>query len=67
MDYEKKLLELEELVAKLESSDTTLSEGVKLFESGVNITKECLEVLSEYKGKIALVQDEVDKLLSEIE
>ena len=67
MDYEKKLEELNNLVLKLESGETTLEEGVALFERGVALTKECLTALNEYKGKIASVQDEVDKLLSQIE
>lgn len=67
MDYEKKLEELNKLVSKLESGEVTLEEGVALFERGVQITKECLASLNEYKGKIASVQGEVDKLLQQIE
>ncbi len=67
MDYEKKLAELERLVEKLESSDTSLADGVALFEKGVALTKDCLTALSEYKGKITMIQGEVDKLLSDVE
>lgn len=67
MDYEKKLAEIEKLVEKLESSETTLNEGVKLFEEGVALTKECLEMLAQYKGKISSIEEEVNKLLADAE
>lgn len=65
MDYEKKLEELEKIVSKLEDGRVTLEEGVALFEEGVALTKNCLEALSEYKGKITTIQDEVNKLMEQ--
>ena len=65
MDYENQLCELEKIVNKLESGNVTLEEGVSLFEKGVSLTKDCLQSLSEYKGKITIIQDEVNKLMEE--
>lgn len=65
MDYEKKLEELEGIVAKFEEGRLTIEEGVALFEEGVALTKACLEALSEYKGKITAIQDEVNKLMEQ--
>lgn len=65
MEYEKNLQKLEEIVKRLESGKVSLDESVELFEQGVSITKECLTDLAEYKGKIAVVQGEVEKLFKE--
>ena len=62
MDYENKIQKLEESVKKLEDGKVSLDESIDLFEKGVKITKDCLSSLKQYKGKIAIVQGEVDKL-----
>ena len=67
MDYEKKLAQLEEIVKKLELGNLSLDEGVALFEEGVGVTKECLATLSQYKGRIAQIQSEMDALFDDEE
>lgn len=65
MEFEKKLKELETTVQKLDNKDIALDEGVKFFEEGMNLTKECLKSLSEAKGKVSIIRQELEKLISE--
>ncbi|MBQ8882447.1 MAG: exodeoxyribonuclease VII small subunit [Clostridia bacterium] len=65
MEYEKNLQQLEEIVKRLESGKVSLDESIELFEQGVSITKACLTDLTEYKGKISVIQGEVEKLFKE--
>ena len=67
MDYEKKIDQLEQIVKELEGGKISLDESVALFEKGVEITKECFTALGKYKGKIAVVQGEIDKLFKDEE
>ncbi|MBR2970578.1 MAG: exodeoxyribonuclease VII small subunit [Clostridia bacterium] len=64
MDIEQKLNELNELTQKMESG-VSLEEGLKLFEQGVRITKECMAQLQEYKGKLSQIKADMDTLLDE--
>ena len=48
----------------MECSETTLSEGVELFEQGVKLTKECLSVLNDYRNRISAIENEVEELLN---
>ena len=40
-DFEKSLLELEQLVERLEAGDLPLEESLRTFERGVTLTREC--------------------------
>ena len=55
IDFEKSLEKLENIVAKLEKEDCSLSEAIALFEDGVKLTKECNEQLDAAKLKIELL------------
>ena len=61
-DFEKKLSELNKIVEKLES-DVSLEEGVKLFESGLALTKECIDELNKTQDKISSLKKQLDDLL----
>lgn len=65
MDFEKKLKEIEEISARLQSEDTGLDEGILLFEKSVKLTKECLSHLSESKQKIEIIKRDLDGLLND--
>ncbi|MEF3280249.1 MAG: exodeoxyribonuclease VII small subunit [Elusimicrobiota bacterium] len=58
--FEAKLKKLEEIVLKLENDDTPLEESLKLFEEGVNISKELNEKLIEIKGKIEVIKKDAE-------
>lgn len=52
MNFEKKLTRLEEIVAKMEKGDLTLEDSLKLFEEGVQLSRECNVKLNEAEAKI---------------
>ena len=64
MELENKLKALEELTAKMESG-VSLEEGIRLFAEGVNLTKECMAELKEYKGKLTQIKKDMDTLLDD--
>lgn len=52
MDFEKKLGRLEEIVQKMEKGDLALEESLKLFEEGVQLSRECQQRLGEAEEKV---------------
>lgn len=58
-DFEEKLEKLRGIVDKLES-DVSLEEGMRLFESGLALTRECL-------GKLDSAQTEIDELKGQLD
>lgn len=65
MDFESNLKKLEDTVDKFEESELSLDEGIKLFEDGLELTKQCLKSLNEAKGKVSIIRGELDKLVKE--
>ena len=63
MSFEDKLLALEEVVKKLESPEMGIDEGVKLFDEGVKLSKECYEILHATKGKITVIKKELNEIV----
>lgn len=61
-DFEAKLAELEEIVKKLES-DVSLEDGMALFQSGLDLTKECIADLNETQKSIDKLKGELDKIV----
>lgn len=55
MDFEKKLGRLEEIVQKMERGDLALEDSLKLFEEGVQISRECHQRLNEAEAKVKLL------------
>ena len=54
-NFEKSIKELEEIVEKLEGSDVSLEESLKLFEQGVTLTKSCQKMLDEAEKKVTVL------------
>lgn len=52
MNFEKKLSRLEEIVSKMEKGDLTLEDSLKLFEEGVQLSRDCNSKLNEAEAKI---------------
>ncbi|MCH5157725.1 MAG: exodeoxyribonuclease VII small subunit [Clostridiales bacterium] len=61
-DFEQKIEKLQEIVAKLES-DVSLEDGMALFESGIKLTKECIDELDRTREHIEALKGELDKIL----
>lgn len=55
LSFTKALSRLEEIVAKLETPDLDLEEGLKLLEEGVNLHKLCREKLTQANTKITTI------------
>ncbi len=53
--FEKSIKELEEIVNKLETGETTLSESLELFEKGIKLAKECNKMLDEAEKKVSVL------------
>jgi exodeoxyribonuclease VII small subunit len=57
-DFNKGLLELEEIVIKMESGDLELEESLKLFEKGVELTRRCQTALNQAEQRISVLTSE---------
>jgi exodeoxyribonuclease VII small subunit len=58
--FEAALKELEEIVKQMESGDLSLEDSVKKYESGMKISKFCLDLLDKTEKKITLVTRDQD-------
>jgi exodeoxyribonuclease VII small subunit len=59
-DFERSLTRLEEVVRKLESPQLSLDEAMKLFEEGVELSRECQKQLEEAEGKVEILLKKAD-------
>ncbi|MBT4762784.1 MAG: exodeoxyribonuclease VII small subunit [Bdellovibrionaceae bacterium] len=55
MDFEKKLTRMESIVENMENSDTSLEDSIKLFEEGVQLSRDCHKQLSEAEQKVKVL------------
>lgn len=63
-EFEKSLTRLEEVVKRLESTDLPLDEAMKLFEEGVNLSRDCQKQLEEAEGKVEILLRKADGKLA---
>ena len=54
-DFEGSLGRLEEIVGKLESANLSLDDAMKLFEEGVQLSRECQKYLEQAEGKVEIL------------
>jgi len=54
-DFEHSLTRLEEIVRKLESANLSLDEAMKLFEEGVQLSRDCQKHLEDAEGKVEIL------------
>jgi exodeoxyribonuclease VII small subunit len=59
-DFEKSLARLEEVVRRLESPQLSLDEAMKLFEEGVELSRECQKQLEEAEGRVEILLKRAD-------
>ena len=62
MNYENNVKELEKIVEKLSSEKIGLEEGLKLYEQGIKLAQESLKELSSVKGKIEVLNKQLEEL-----
>lgn len=65
MELEKNLKALEETAEKLDDKELALDEAIRLFEEGVRLIRKCMDSLGESKGKIEVIREELNEMLSE--
>ena len=58
--FEASLKELETIVTQLEEGDLPLEESLKLFETGVRLSRECRERLTNAERRIEVLMKEAD-------
>lgn len=63
MNYEKNIKELEGILQKLNDEKISLDESLKLYALGIELARTSLNELSEFKGKMEIL----DKQLKELE
>ena len=64
MTFEEKLNRLDDILNKL-SNDLSLQDGLKLFEEGANISKECFQELDDVKGKVLIIKKDLENYIVE--
>jgi exodeoxyribonuclease VII small subunit len=62
--FESSLAELEKIVEQLENGELSLEDSLKLFETGVKLTRECRERLSDAERRIEVLMKDGDGKLS---
>ena len=50
----------------MEDENLPLSDGLKLYEQGVTIAKECYSELSNIKGKVTVIKQDLDKFKEDL-
>ncbi len=63
--FEETIVELEKIVADLESGDLTLDESMKKFEEGMKASKHCTEILDKAEKKIVTVLEKNSEIVEE--
>ena len=63
MEFEEYNKELEDIIEKLSNGNVSLSEGVKLYERGVEISKICNDQLTKAKGKVAILRGDLEEII----
>lgn len=62
MSFEENNKKLSEIIKKLEKENLGIEESTKLYEEGVKLAKDSYKILSESKGKVTILKEELDKL-----
>lgn len=60
LNFEQAMERLNEIVAQLESGDSTLADSMKLFEEGAKLSAQCYEELEQAEQKITLLTEMED-------
>jgi exodeoxyribonuclease VII small subunit len=54
-EFESSLARLEEIVGKLENANLSLDDAMKLFEEGVQLSRDCQKHLEQAEGKVEIL------------
>ena len=59
MNFEESNKRLQEIIKILDKNDIMVEEATKLYEEAVALAKNCNKILSECKGKVTFLQQEL--------
>lgn len=60
MKFEEALQKLEHIVEELEAGNISLDKAIKIYQSGMHISKQCLELLDKAEKKIQICSKDKD-------
>ncbi|HXN24915.1 MAG TPA: exodeoxyribonuclease VII small subunit [Candidatus Dormibacteraeota bacterium] len=60
LDFEGYLTRLEEIVKRLEGPNLSLDDAMKLFEEGVDLSRECQKQLEQAEGQVEILLKKAD-------
>ena len=63
--FEAALKQLESIVKQMESSDLTLEAAVKKYETGIALSRQCMEILDQTEARITQLTRTDDNALDE--
>lgn len=65
LDFEKALIELENLVETMEQGDLSLEDSLKHFERGVDLTRQCQTALKTAEQKVQILMSKSEQAVLE--
>lgn len=63
--FEDNLLEIDEIIERLESGELSLTDSIKEYENAMKLLKKSSDLLNKAEGKILKVKEENGKILTE--
>lgn len=63
--FEDNLLEVDEIIEKLENGELTLTESIKEYENAMKLLKKSSDLLNKVEGKILKVTEDSGNILTE--
>ena len=65
MNLDESIKELEKIATQLEDVNLSMEDGVKLYEKGAEIAKSCYDELTKVKGKVNIIEKDLEKYKEE--
>lgn len=62
LNFESALKELEGLVTNMEKGDLSLEDSLKTFERGVNLSRQCRDILHKAEQRVAILDKDNNSL-----
>lgn len=59
-EFERSLARLEEVAKRLENANLSLDEAMKLFEEGVQLSRDCQKQLEQAEGRVEILLKKAD-------
>ncbi len=53
--FEDNIVQLEEIISRLESGDVKLDECIEIYEKGINLSKECMKMLEDAHQRVNII------------